>query len=82
MLFPVYLVQNNHPIIMDTKNTPDPKHDLDPTPIPRTLGNESPDPFSPAYPPGTLHERLRHEEDEEEVGGDPTPVVDDPKKKG
>ena len=66
---------------MDTKNTPDPKHDLDPTPIPRTLGNESTDPFSPTLPPGTLHERLRQEEDEESVGGEPTPVVDDPEKK-
>lgn len=69
---------------MDTKPTPnpkadpDPKHELDPRPIPRTLGNESTDPFSPAYPPGSLHERLRREEDEENVGGDPTPVEDDP----
>lgn len=58
-------------LIMDTKPTPDPK--------PRPLGNESPDPFSPAYPPGTLHEILRQEEDEEDVGGDATPAVDDPK---
>lgn len=55
---------------MDTKPNPDPK--------PRPLGNESPDPFSPTLPPGSLHERLRQEEDEENVGGDPTPVEDDP----
>ncbi|HQV37678.1 MAG: hypothetical protein IPL81_09255 [Flavobacteriales bacterium] len=55
---------------MDTKPTPDPK--------PRPLGNESTDPFSPTLPPGSLHERLRQEEEEENVGGDPTPVEDDP----
>ena len=66
----------------DPTPAPDPKHDLDPTPIPRTLGNESTDPFSPAYPPGTLHELLRRDEDEEDVSGEPTPVVDDPSKKG
>ncbi len=58
-------------LIMDTdkKPAPDPK--------PRPLGNESTDPFSPTLPPGSLHERLR-QEDEEDVGGDPTPVEDDP----
>lgn len=56
---------------MATKHTPDPK--------PRPLGNESPDPFSPALPPGSLHEVLRQEEDEGNVGGDPAPAVDDPK---
>ena len=55
---------------MDTKHSPDPKA--------RPLGNESTDPFSPALPPGSLHEILRQEEDEEDVGGDPTPAVDDP----
>ncbi len=55
---------------MDTKHTPDPKA--------RPLGNESADPFSPALPPGSLHEMLRQEEDEEDVGGDPTPAMDDP----
>jgi hypothetical protein len=55
---------------MDTKHTPDPN--------PRPLGNESTDPFSPALPPGSLHEVLRQEEDEEDVGGDPTPAMDDP----
>lgn len=49
-----------------------------PAPNPRPLGNESTDPFSPALPPSSLHEILRSEEDEEDVGGDPTPVVDDP----
>lgn len=58
---------------MDTKQKPDPD------PKPRPLGNESPDPFSPAFPPGSLHEVLRQEENAEDVGGDPTPVVDDPK---
>lgn len=55
---------------MDTKPTPDPKA--------RPLGNESTDPFSPTLPPGSLHEILRQEEDEEDVGGDPAPTVDDP----
>ena len=55
---------------MDTKPTPDPK--------PRPLGNESVDPFSPTLPPGSLHEILRQEEDEEDVGGDPSPATDEP----
>jgi len=54
---------------MDTPQQPDPK--------PRPLGNESPDPFAPAFPPGSLHDIVR-EEEEEQVGGAPTPVVDDP----
>ena len=57
---------------MDTKPTPDPK--------PRPLGNESTDPFSPALPPGSLHEILRSDEDESEVSGEPTPAVDNPEK--
>lgn len=51
-------------------------HKPDPDPKPRPLGNESPDPFSPTFPPGTLHDIVREEEDE--VGGEPAPVVDDP----
>ena len=42
----------------------------------RPLGNESPDPFSPTLPPGTLHELLRSEE--EEVGGDSSQAMDNP----
>lgn len=44
-------------MIMDTKPIPDPK--------PRPLGNESTDPFSPTLPPGSLHEVLRRNEEEE-----------------
>lgn len=55
---------------MDTKEKP--------TPEPRPLGNESPDPFSPTLPPGSLHEILRQEE-EDEISGTPTPAVDDPR---
>lgn len=49
-----------------------------PGPEPRPLGNESTDPFSPTLPPGSLHEVLR-QEDEDEISGAPTPVVDDPR---
>lgn len=42
---------------MDSKNKPDPK--------PVHLGNESTDPFSPTLPPGSLHEMLRPEEEED-----------------
>lgn len=52
----------------------DDKHN--PAPDPKPLGNESPDPFSPALPPGSLHEILRQEE-EDEVGGDPPLAEDD-----
>lgn len=55
----------------------DTKHKPAPDPKPRPLGNESVDPFSPTLPPGSLHEILR-QEDEEDVGGDPAPVQDDP----
>ena len=55
---------------MDAKPNPDPN--------PRTLGNESTDPFSPALPPGSLTALLRQAADAAPVGGDPTPVVDDP----
>lgn len=61
---------------MDTKD-----NNPTPNPKPGTLGNESVDPFSPTLPPGSLHEILRQEEDEENVGGDATPVQDDPEKK-
>ena len=47
---------------------------MDTDPRPRPLGNESTDPFSPTYPPGTLHEILRQEED---PGGEPTPAMDE-----
>lgn len=70
--FFVRTLYNTNRSTMDTERKPDP----DPKPMP--LGNESTDPFSPALPPGSLHERLRQEE-EEDVGGEPTPVVDDPK---
>ncbi len=56
---------------MDHKQKPEPD------PAPRPLGNESTDPFSPTLPPGSLHEVLR-QEDEADVGGDPTPVQDNP----
>lgn len=55
---------------MDTTKSPEP--------APRPLGNESTDPFSPAYPPGSLHEILRTEEDENDVGAEPTPAMDAP----
>ncbi|MCO6482276.1 MAG: hypothetical protein J5I62_05735 [Flavobacteriales bacterium] len=42
----------------------------------RPLGNESPDPFSPTLPPGSLHEILRQEEDD--PSGEPTQAMDDP----
>jgi hypothetical protein len=45
--------------MMDDKKKPAPD------PAPKPLGNESTDPFSPAYPPGSLHEVLRQEEEEE-----------------
>ena len=54
---------------MDTRPAPGPE--------PRPLGNESTDPFSPALPPGSLHEVLR-QEDEDEISGAPAPGVDDP----
>jgi hypothetical protein len=53
---------------MDTKPSNAPK--------PRPLGNESTDPFSPTYPPGSLHEVLRQEEGD--ASGDAGPVLDDP----
>ncbi len=55
----------------------DKQHKSEPDPEPRPLGNESTDPFSPTLPPGSLHEILR-QEDEGDVGGDPTPAKDDP----
>ncbi len=54
---------------MDTKEKPQ-------EPKMRPLGNESPDPFSPTLPPGSLHERLRPMEDD--PAGDPAPALDDP----
>lgn len=53
---------------MDTNDQDKPK--------PRPLGNESPDPFSPALPPGSLHEILRQEEDD--PSGEPSQAMDDP----
>ncbi len=50
--------------------TMDDKKKTAPDPDLRPLGNESPDPFSPTLPPGSLHEILR-QEDEEEPGDDP-----------
>lgn len=54
----------------------DSKHKPEPDPKPRPLGNESPDPFSPTLPPGSLHEVLR--QDEEDPGGDPQSAEDNP----
>jgi hypothetical protein len=62
-------LETENAIAMDTKPAPDPE--------PRPLGNESPDPFSPTLPPGSLHEILRQEE-EDEISGNPTPAMDDP----
>lgn len=65
-----------HTLFTTNRSTMDSPHQPDPKP--RPLGNESPDPLAPAFPPGSLHDIVREEEEEEQVGGEPTPVLDDP----